>query len=110
MTTRRDEEALKRLADAITRAHPDRVARIAADLAAEIEITETQARDMAEAGETANALTATSIAASITRIHRLLAGQGNEDPAEGRKPDRASAPMRSPVGSAAEGDSERTDQ
>jgi len=79
MTTRRDEEALKLLADAITRAHPERVARVAADLAAEIEITETQTRDMAEAGEIANALTAASIAASITRIHRLFAGQGSEE-------------------------------
>ena len=70
----RDEAALKRLSDTIKRAHPERVARVASDLAAEIGITEAQAQDLEGAGNATDALTATSIAAAITKIHQLLAG------------------------------------
>jgi len=68
----RDRAALESLAAAAGGASPHRVERVAADLAAEIDLAEADAARFAADGNTSAAKTATSIAAAISKIHRLL--------------------------------------
>ena len=68
----RDRAALESLAAAAGGAAPHRIARIRADLETEIGITEADAARFAADGNTSAAKTATSIAAAISKIHRLL--------------------------------------
>ena len=81
-TGSRDSKALEHLADAASKVSPHRVERVAADLAAEIDLAEADAARFAAEGNTSAAKTATSIAAAISKIHRLLPSAGEAEKGE----------------------------
>jgi len=83
MTTKthaRDTAALERLAAAARTAAPHRVARIIADLEAEQALAQADAAAFAAADNKPASLTATQIAASISRMSKVLEmGEADED-------------------------------
>jgi hypothetical protein len=72
MTSRRDQRAIAHLQDEARKAHPSRIARVRADLETEASQACADAEALAKTGDEIGAMTALSIAAAITRIHKAL--------------------------------------